>query len=147
MALLSGSGWTFSLTNPYGIHLVIPAHLSLFWVVCHPSRTFHPKELEREPQNRLPPFPHRQTIPSLTSDLWPTTHVLAGYKWVVLELCACSTFICVHGLSVVHAFAMTWGLVWFLLHVYLLILDLLWCGWITRFSFFISCFLPGLGLA
>ena len=44
------------------MHLVIPTHLSLFWVVCHPSRIFPPKEFEREPQNRLSllltPRPH-----------------------------------------------------------------------------------------
>ena len=33
-------GQVFSLTNSYGMHLVILAHLSFFWVVCHPSRTF-----------------------------------------------------------------------------------------------------------
>ena len=61
-------GWVFSLTNSYSMHLVIPAPLCLFLVVCHPSRTFPPKELERELQNRLPPSPHYQTTPSLTSD-------------------------------------------------------------------------------
>ena len=85
-------GWVFSLTNSYDMHLVILAHLSLFWVVCHPNRTFSLKEFEREPQNRLSPSPHRQTIPSLTSDPWPTTHILAGYKWVVPKPCVCSTF-------------------------------------------------------
>ena len=84
-------GWAFSLTNSYGMHLVIPAHFSLFWVVCHSSKTFPPKKLEREPQNRLPPSPHHQTIPSLTSDPWPITLVLAGYKWMVPEPYACST--------------------------------------------------------
>ena len=84
-------GWVFSLTNSYSMHLVILAHLCLFWVACHPSRTFFPKKLEREPQNRLPPSPHRQTIPSLTSDPWPTTFVLAGYRLVMPESCACST--------------------------------------------------------
>ena len=65
---------------------MIPAHLCLFWLVCHPSRTFPPKKLEREPQNRLPTSPHRQTTPSLTSDPWPTALVLARYKWVGLSL-------------------------------------------------------------
>ena len=83
--------WAFSLTNSYGTHLVILAHLSLFWVVCHSSRTFPPKELEREPYNGLPPSPYYQTIPSLTSDSWHTAPILAGYKWVVLEPCACCT--------------------------------------------------------
>ena len=89
------------------MHLVILAFFSLFLVVCHPSRTFPPKKLEREPQNRLSPSPHHQTIPSLTSDLWPTTSVLAGYKWVVFEPYACFTSMCVNGLFAVHAFAMT----------------------------------------
>ena len=31
-------GWVFSFTNSYGMHLVILAHLSLFQLVCHPSR-------------------------------------------------------------------------------------------------------------
>ena len=44
----SDKGWVFSLTNSYGMHLVISAHFSLFWVVCHPSRTFPLKELEWE---------------------------------------------------------------------------------------------------
>ena len=80
------------------MHLVIPIHLSLFWVVCHLSRTFSPKEFEWELQNRLPLSPHRQTN-------------LARYKLVVPEPCACSTSMCVYGLSDVHAFAMTLRLV------------------------------------
>ena len=36
-------GWAFSLTNSYGMHLMISAHLFLFWVVRHPSKTFLPK--------------------------------------------------------------------------------------------------------
>ena len=93
------------------MHLAIPTHFSIFWVVCHLSRTFFPKEFEQEPQNRLSPSPHRQTIPSLTSDPWPTIPILAGYKLVVPEPYACSISICVHCLSVAHAFAMTWKLV------------------------------------
>jgi len=85
-------GWVFSFTNSYGIHLVIPAYLSLFWVVCHSSRTFSPKGLERESQNRLPSSPHHYTIPSFTSDPQPTGPILAGYKWVVPKPYACSTF-------------------------------------------------------
>ena len=100
-------GWAFSLTNPYGMHLVILAHLSLFWVICHPNRTFPPKELKQELQNWVSPSPHCQTMPSFTSYPWPTTPVLAKHKWVMPELCACSTSMCVHGLSVVHVFAMT----------------------------------------
>ena len=61
-------GWVFFLTNSYGMHLVIPTHLSLFWVVFHSSKNFPPREVERESHNRLLPFPHRQTIPFLISD-------------------------------------------------------------------------------
>ena len=65
---------------------MILTHFSFFWVVCHLNKTFSPKEFERESHNRLPHSPHRQTIPSLTFDPWPTTLVLAGYKWVSLGL-------------------------------------------------------------
>ena len=41
--------WVFSITNSYNTHLVIPAHVCLFWVICHPSRTFPLQELEWEP--------------------------------------------------------------------------------------------------
>ena len=87
------------------MHLVIPTHLFLFWVVCHLSRTFLPKDFEQ------PPSPHRQTTPSLTSSLWTTTPILAGYKLVVPEPYAYSTSMCVHVLSIARAFAMTWRLV------------------------------------
>ena len=65
-----------------------------------------PKEFKWEPQNRLPPSPYRQTIPSLTSDSLPTTPVLAGYRLVVLEPCACSTSIYFQSLFAAYAFAM-----------------------------------------
>ena len=51
--------WAISHTNSHNMHLVIPAHLCFFWVVCHPCKTFPPKELGLEFQNRLPPSPHR----------------------------------------------------------------------------------------
>ena len=87
----SDKSQVFFFINSYGMHLVIPAHLFLFSVIYHPSRTFPPKEPEQESQNRLLPSPHRQTIPFLTSDPQPIAPVLAGYKWVVLEPCACPT--------------------------------------------------------
>ena len=92
------------------MHLVVPTHLSLFWVICHPNKTLPPKELKQKPLNRLPPSPHHWTIPFLTSDLWPTAPVLTRYKWGMPIPCACSTFICVHGLSVVHALPWPEGL-------------------------------------
>ena len=90
------------------MHLVILTHLSLFWVVCPPSRTYPPKEFEQESQNRLSLSPHRQTILSLASYPWPTILVLAWYKLLVPEPCACSTFMCVQSLSTTHAFAKAW---------------------------------------
>ena len=115
------------------MHLVIPAHLSLFWVVCHSSRTFPPKELEHESLNRLPLYPYHQTIPSLTSDSWPTVLVLAGCKWVVPESCACSTPMWVHGFSVVHAFAIAYESLWSRCVFLLLIFNLLGHGWVRVF--------------
>ena len=49
---------SLSLSTPHGMHLVVPAHPYFFWVACHPSRTFPPKELEQELQNRFFPSPH-----------------------------------------------------------------------------------------
>ena len=116
--------WVFSLTNSYGMYLVIPIHISFFWVVCHPSRIFPPKELEQESHNRLLPSSHHQTIYSLTSDPWPTAPILTEYKWVVPKSCACSTFMWVHGLPIVHVFAMARGFVWSLMNILLLVFNL-----------------------
>ena len=89
------------------MHLVISTHISLFWVVCYPSKIFLPKEFEREPQNRLSSSPHHQTTPSYTFDSWPTILVLARYKLVVPEPYACSISMCVHGLSAAYVFSVT----------------------------------------
>ena len=40
----------FSLSIPHGTHLVVPTKFYFFWVVCHLSKTFPPKEPEQEPQ-------------------------------------------------------------------------------------------------
>ena len=76
-----------SLSFPHGMHLVVPTHPCSFWVACHPSRTFPPKEPEQKPHNRFFPFPHRQTMPS---DPWPTTSyigwVQADGTWVLRML-------------------------------------------------------------
>jgi len=81
-----------SLSIPQGIHLVIVTHPCFFWVACHPSRTFPPKEPEQEPQNRFFSLPTAR--PCL---LLPLTHdsplsILAGYRLVVPRFCACFTF-------------------------------------------------------
>ena len=81
--------WVFSLTNSYGMHLMTLAHLSLFWVACHPSRTFPPKRLKREPQNRLPLLPITRLHPLL-----PLTHGplllywLGTSRWCLSLMCA-----------------------------------------------------------
>ena len=49
VAFPSEIGWVFSLTIPHVMHLVVLTHPSLFWVVCHLSRTFPPKWFEWEP--------------------------------------------------------------------------------------------------
>ena len=46
VAFLSTTVWVFSLAIPHGMHLVFPIHHSLFWVVCHPNKTFPLKEFE-----------------------------------------------------------------------------------------------------
>ena len=52
---------------PHGMHLVVPTHSYFFWVVCHPSRTFPPKEPKQESQNRFSPLSTARPYP-LTSD-------------------------------------------------------------------------------
>ena len=128
------------------MHLVIPTHHYLFWVVCHPSKTFPLKELGWEPQNRLISSPHRKTIPSLTSDLWTTAPILAGYKWVVPKPYAYSTPIWVHYLSGVHTFVIAYGFVWSCC-VFYCSFNSLWRGWVTGSSLFASRFFFGLGIA
>ena len=70
VAFLSTIMWVFSLAIPHGMHLVVPTHLSFFWVVCHPSKTSPVKESEREPQSKLSLLPTTRPYPLL-----PLTHV------------------------------------------------------------------------
>ena len=74
----------------HDMHLVVSTHPYFFWVVCYPSRTFHPKEPEQKPQNKFFPSPHRQTMSFLTSDPWPATSyigwVQVGDAWVLRVL-------------------------------------------------------------
>ena len=102
---------SLSLSIPHGMHLVVPTHPYFFWVTCHPSRTFPPKEPEQEPQDRFFSSPHCQIMPSY---LWPMTSpcpVLAGYRLVIYGPCTCFTFMYVYNLSAVHAFTVVWRLV------------------------------------
>ena len=53
VTFLSTTVWLFSLAILHGMHLMVPTHPSLFWMVCYPCRTFSLKEFEWEHQNRL----------------------------------------------------------------------------------------------
>ena len=87
MAFLPVIVCVLSLSIPHGMHLVVPTHPYFFWVACHPSRTFPPKEPEQKPQNRLFSFPHCQIMPFLLSDPWLTTSyigwVQASGAWIL----------------------------------------------------------------
>ena len=76
------------------MHLVVLTQLYFFWAVCHPNRTFPPKEPEQEPQNRFSSLLTSRPFP-LTSDPWPTTsyigwvHVGGAWALRVLDFCLC----------------------------------------------------------
>ena len=76
----------FSLAIHHGRHLVVPAHPSLFWVACHPSRTFPPKEFKREPQNRLTLLPTARPYPFLPLTHDPPLLYWLGTGWWCLGL-------------------------------------------------------------
>ena len=54
---LLDKGWVFSFTNFYGMHKMILAHLSLFWVAYHPSRIFPQNSLSGNPRIDFPLLP------------------------------------------------------------------------------------------
>ena len=93
VALLPVTVWVLSLSIPHGMHLVVPTHPYFFWEVCHPSKTFPPKEPEQEPQYRFSPLPTVRPCP-LTSNPWPY-HVLywLGTGWWCLDF-ACTSLLC-----------------------------------------------------
>ena len=128
------------------MHLVIPAHVCFFWVICHPSRTFPLKELEWEPQNRLIPFP---PLPNhILSYLWPMTH-LPCIGWAQVSgawAYVCSTPIWVHCFFGVHTFAIAYGFVWSC-YMFCRLFNSLWRGWVIESSFFATRFFFGLGIA
>ena len=86
VAFLSATGWVFSLTISHDMHLVVPTHPSLFWVVCHPNRTFPPKEFEREPQNRFPLLPTARPYPLLPLTHYPPLLYWLDTSWWCLNL-------------------------------------------------------------
>ena len=78
-----------------GTHPTVPPQTCLFWVVCHPSKTYLLKGFGQEPQNRSFPFSPPPNYIPFTSYLWPMAPphpILAGYKLEVPGLCACFPF-------------------------------------------------------
>ena len=107
-ALLSFHGINAFSLHSQGMHLTVPPQTYLFWVVCHPSRTYLPKGLRQEPQIDLFLSPHHQTIPPLplTSGPWPH-HVLywLGTGWWCLGLARASLSDMSKSLPAAHVFA------------------------------------------
>ena len=79
-----------SLSIPHGMHPTIPPSTLLLLVACHPNRSYLPKELGQELQNRSFPLspPLNRTPLPLTHD--PTTShigwVQAGGAWALRVL-------------------------------------------------------------
>ena len=72
-----------------------PPQPYLFWVVCHPSRTYLLKGLGQESQNRsflLSPPPNHTPFSSYLWPMAPPRPILAGYRLVVPGPCACFPF-------------------------------------------------------
>ena len=116
MAFLSATVWVFSLPIPHGMHLVVTNHPYFFWVICHPNRTFTPKELEQEPQNKLSPLPTTRPYHLLPLTHDPPLPVLARYRLVMSGPYACSTSVYIQNLYAAHAFVMIWRLVYAFYH-------------------------------
>ena len=117
MAFLFSTEWVFSLPIPYGMHLVVPTHPYFFWRVCHPNRTFPPKEPEQEPLNRISPLPITRPYPFLPLTHDPLLLVLARYRLVMFRPCECSTSVYVQNLSAAHAFAVVWRIAYTSYHL------------------------------
>ena len=91
VALLSAMVWVLSLSLPipHGMYLMVPTHPCFLWVVCHPDRTFPPKELEQKPQNTFPfSLPPDHALLPLTYDLTTSCigWVQAGDVWALCVL-------------------------------------------------------------
>ena len=85
---------SFSLDSQ-GMYPTVPPQTCLFWVVCHPSRTYLPKGLGQEPQNRsfpLSPPPNHTPFASYFWPMAPPRPILARSRLVVPGPCACFPF-------------------------------------------------------
>ena len=76
------------------MHLTIQTHFSIFWVVCHPSKTFPPKEFKWEPQNKLPFLPTARPYSLLSLTHGPPLLYRLGTSWWCLSL-MCAPLPCV----------------------------------------------------
>ena len=134
VAFLSITVWVFFLAIPHGMNLVVPTNISFFWVVCHPSKTFPPKEFEWEPQNRLSLLPTVRSYPLLPLTHDPPLLYWLGTGWWYLSLMR-APLPCVS-----KACLLLMRLPW---------LKGLSVCFVAHFepSFFMACFLQRLGLA
>ena len=126
------------------MHQVVPTHTYLFWVRCHPNRTFFPKKLNWEPQNRPFFLPTTKSYP-----LKALTHAhLPCIGWVqvggAMVLCASFTpfeFVSFWPSHHFCCFNVCLILLYMLVDVYLL-----WHEGCVEFWAYIFCLLPFFGL-
>ena len=103
--------WVLSLFIPQGMHLMVPTHLYFFWAVCHPSRTFSPKEPKQKSQNRFSPLLTAKPCPLLPLTHDPPLLVLAGYMLMMSGPYTCSTSVYVQNMPAAYAFAVVWRVI------------------------------------
>ena len=110
MAFLSTIVWVFSLHLSWHE----PSSSNSFLLLLggkSSQQDITPKRIWAGTPEYAFPSLYRQTIPSLTSNPWPTTPILVGYRLMVFGLCACSTYVYFQSLFAAHAFVMVWRLV------------------------------------
>ena len=159
VAFLSTIVWVFFLAILHGMHLVIPTHHSLFWVVC---QTFPPKEFEQELHNRLSLLPIARPYPLLPLTHDPPLLYWLGTSWWCLGLmCAplsCMSKACLllmrlpwAGRLFARSAAHSWPFVaWTILWSSILhgcFLQGLGLAWLWAFLPFSPLFVPSVGLA
>ena len=126
---------SLSLLIPHGMHLVVPTHPYFLWGICHPSKTFPPKELSRNPKigfslSPLPDYAYLLLTHDLTTscigwvqanDVW-ALRVLHFYVYPKSAYCSCIR----RGLEAC-------------LYILPPILGFLWSEPFSGFSFFKAC--------
>ena len=125
-----------SLSILNGMHLVIPAHPYFFWMTCHSSKTFPPKNLSKKTIiGFFFSLPITRPCP-LTHD--PPPLILARYRLVVPGSCVCFTFFTRHS-CICRVLEIN-------LYVLPCTFGFLWRGLFSDLSFSMTCFFWGLGL-